>query len=54
LEVKEDFLTVKQQDFSGIKHETIAMSGFLNELCSAPKIVEFQIVVKEDFNNITE
>jgi hypothetical protein len=54
LEAKEDFLTVKQQDFSGIKHETTAGSGFLNEFCSAPKIVELQIVVKEDFNNVTE
>jgi len=54
LEVKEDFSTVKQQDFSGIKYETTARSGFLSELCSTPKIVELQTVVKEDFNNITE
>jgi len=45
---------VEQQEFSGIKHETTARSGFRNELCSAPKIVELQIVAKEDFNNITE
>jgi len=47
-------LTVKQQDFNGIKHETTARSDFLNVLCSAPKVVELQIVGKEDFNNITE
>jgi len=48
--MKEYFLTVKQQGFSRIKHETTARSGFLIELCSAPKIVEFEIVVKRDFN----
>jgi hypothetical protein len=51
---KKIFLTVKQQDFSGINHETTAISDYLNKLCSATKIVEFQIVVKENSNSITE
>jgi hypothetical protein len=52
--VKEVFLTVKQQDSSGMQHEITARSGFLHELCSEPKIIELKIVVKEEFNNITE
>jgi hypothetical protein len=50
---KKIFRAEKQQDFSGIKHETTASSGFPNELCLAPKIVELQTVVKENFN-VTE
>jgi hypothetical protein len=45
---------VKQQEYSDIKHETSARFGLLNELYSAPKIVELQTIVKENFNNITE